>query len=297
MTREDLICYGKIITKIFCGFFFPPLLFLLLVIQEFLLFFGGNPSFMLKIRGIFCFSFSSVSGLVLWFVAWMEANQALKALATHCQKWHSGSALKLLSRTSAPVQWLRGHEQQLRMFCAQFSPGFTLRACSKITEWVWKILATFSVCWMRYWAVMCPWRSGRCHQVWVLQMAEVSAPKFSPDRKPFVESSSEGFGCIPFNFVFPFSSLLVGMVAINKQVAGNFASAKMENWILFLIQNHQWLSCYNFKTNWNDTLPKQNLVLTAFVCLLPYKLLCQCLYKQSRLGSSPSLKKIYPILN
>lgn len=24
MTREDLICYGKIITKIFCGFSFPP---------------------------------------------------------------------------------------------------------------------------------------------------------------------------------------------------------------------------------------------------------------------------------
>lgn len=23
MTRKDLICYGKIITKIFCGFFFP----------------------------------------------------------------------------------------------------------------------------------------------------------------------------------------------------------------------------------------------------------------------------------
>lgn len=49
MTRKDLICYGKITTKIFCGLFFS-LLFLLLVIKEFLLFFGGNPSFMLKIR-------------------------------------------------------------------------------------------------------------------------------------------------------------------------------------------------------------------------------------------------------
>lgn len=55
MTRKDLICYGKIITKIFCGLFFS-LLFLLLVIKEFLLFFGGNPSFMLKIRKDF-FSF------------------------------------------------------------------------------------------------------------------------------------------------------------------------------------------------------------------------------------------------
>jgi len=74
-----------------------------------------------------------------------------------------------------------------------------------------------------------PWRSGRYHQVWALQMAEVSALKFSPDRKPSVKGSFEGLGCISFNFVFPFSSLLVGMVAINKQVAGNFASAKMEN--------------------------------------------------------------------
>lgn len=49
MTRKDLIYYGKITTKIFCGLFFS-LLFLLLVIKEFLLFFGGNPSFMLKIR-------------------------------------------------------------------------------------------------------------------------------------------------------------------------------------------------------------------------------------------------------
>lgn len=95
MTRKDLICYGKIITKIFCGLFFS-LLFLLLVIKEFLLFFGGNPSFMSKIREDFfslsfyffkkfLFSFC-VLGLILWFVAWMELNQALKSVATHGQE-------------------------------------------------------------------------------------------------------------------------------------------------------------------------------------------------------------------
>lgn len=157
--------------------FFPPLLFLLLVIQEFLLFFGGNPSFMLKIRGIFCFFFSSVSGLVLWFVAWMEANQALKALATHCQKWHSGSALKLLSKTPVPMQWLRGQEEQLFMFCAQFSPGFP---CSKIRvnlEDIGHVLCVLNE----------TLSNDLPMEIWQMlpsmgtKMAEVSAPKFSPD--------------------------------------------------------------------------------------------------------------------
>lgn len=50
--------------KDFLWFFFP-LLFLLLVIKEFLLFFGGNPSFMLKIRKDFFLLFSSL--FLGWF--------------------------------------------------------------------------------------------------------------------------------------------------------------------------------------------------------------------------------------
>lgn len=168
----------------------------------------------------------------------MELNQALKKLATHGQKWHfsvwasrAACTPMLLRKTLVHVQWLRGHEKHPCIICGEFWWGLyscKYRVKSQSLEDLGQVCPTLNET-----------VSNEAHTA-IWEMPHGTDTKdgwnFCTDIFPqieiaFVEIYSGGLGCISFYF-FPFSSLLVVVVEINKWLEFLF----VQNWkILFLI--------------------------------------------------------------